>query len=157
MKKLYTAIIVFSLLQSYSFAQNDSSGLDINNLTLEELMNIEVKIITKKAITIRDNPAIITVITEGEIQRSGARDLKEVLELFVPGFQFGSDVEGAIGISVRGMWAFEGKLLLMFNGLECNEEMFANVIVGGHYPVDIIKKIEISRGPARLYMAVMPA
>lgn len=147
MKKLYTAIIVFSLLQSYSFAQNDSSGLDVYNLTLEELMNIEVKIITKKAITIRDNPAIITVISEGEIQRSGARDLKEVLELFVPGFQFGADVEGAIGISVRGMWAFEGKLLLMFNGLECNEEMFANVIVGGHYPVDIIKKIEISRGP----------
>lgn len=145
MKKIYLFFFFIIISSSLINAQSDSTN--IYDLSLEDLMNMEVKIITKKAVPIRENAAIITVISEQDIQNSGLRDLKSVLEFFVPGFQFGSDVEGAIGLSVRGMWAFEGKLLLMIDGLESNEEMFANLLFTNHYSVDNIKKIEISRGP----------
>ena len=147
-----TKIFILFITILFSFiklnAQQDTTNLDeLWEMSLEELMQLEVKIITKKALPIRETPAIITVISEEEIQNSGLRDLKEILELFVPGFQFGVDVEGAVGISVRGMWATEGKVLLMIDGLECNEEMFSNTFFINHYTVDNIKKVEISRGP----------
>ena len=50
-------------------------------------------------------------------------------------------------MSVRGIWAFEGKTLLMIDGIEMNEEMFSTLMFGNHYTVDNIEKIEISRGP----------
>ena len=117
------------------------------DMSLEELLNVKVEVSTKKAVSLHETPSIVTVVTKEDIQKSGCRDLKEILELFVPGVQFGYDVEGVVGIGIRGMWAHEGKTLMLIDGTEMNEEMFANLFLGNHYNPDIIKKIEISRGP----------
>lgn len=145
MKKTYLFLVIFLLIYNFCFSQSDS--IDIYDLSLEELLQLEVKVLTKTGVTIRENPAVITVITSEDIKKSGARDLQEVFNIFVPAFQFGTDVEGAVGLGVRGLWAFEGKLLLMINGMECNEEMFATLLFGNHYQVENIDKIEIVRGP----------
>ena len=116
-------------------------------MSLEELMNVEVSVSTKKALSIRETPGIVTVINRQEILNSGARDLVDILTLFVPGITFGAEVEGAVGISMRGIWGNEGKILLMIDGQELNEEMFASMVYGNHYPADNIAKIEIIRGP----------
>ncbi|MBN1251402.1 MAG: TonB-dependent receptor plug domain-containing protein [Bacteroidales bacterium] len=147
MKKNLFIFLMLLLGSNVTFSQTDTIISDLFNLSLEELMNVEVEVVTKKALALRENPAIVTVISETDIQNSGARDIKEVFELFVPGFQFGVDVEGAVGMSVRGIWAFEGKTLLMIDGIEMNEEMFGSVMFGNHFTVDNVKKIEISRGP----------
>lgn len=113
---------------------------------LEKLINSLISVASKKPLNTRESPSIISLITADDIQKSGARDLIDVLRM-VPGFDFGCDVEGVVGIGVRGNWAHEGKVLVLIDGVEMNEILFATTQFGNHYPVDIIKRIEIIRGP----------
>ena len=117
------------------------------DMSIEELMNVEVTVASKKPVSIRQTPGIVTVITREDILNSGASDLLEILTIYVPGITFGVDVEGAVGIGMRGLWAHEGKVLLLIDGQEANEEMFATTVFGNHYPAEIIERIEIIRGP----------
>lgn len=116
------------------------------DMSLEDLMGIEVNVASMQSLTLRESPGIVTLITEEQIKSSGAQDLIEVLKL-VPGFDFGVDVEGVVGLAVRGNWAHEGKALLLIDGLEMNENLFSTLQFGNHYPIHDIKKIEIIRGP----------
>ncbi|OQA31104.1 MAG: Colicin I receptor precursor [Acidobacteria bacterium ADurb.Bin340] len=111
------------------------------------LLNTPVTVASKKAMTTREAPGIVTLITRDDILASGARDLKEVLNTLAPGFQFGADVQSVVGIAVRGAWAHEGKVLLLIDGQEMNETKYANSPFGGHFPIDQIARIEIIRGP----------
>ncbi len=120
---------------------------DIGVISLEDLLNIEISVASgKKALTTRESPGIVSVITAREIRNSGARDLVDILRL-VPGIEFGVDVWGITGISMRGNWAHEGKVLLMMDGQELNELAFSTNMLGSHYSVDQIQAIEIIRGP----------
>lgn len=151
MKRIFFLLI---LLASCSFAlkanepdknvaDHDTSFFD---LSLEQLMNIDVSVGSYKSLSPRESPGIITVITEDEIKLSGAHDIMDILKL-VPGFDFACDVEGVIGLGIRGNWAHEGKVLLLIDGQEMNEALYSTLQFGNHYPVEQIKKIEIIRGP----------
>jgi outer membrane receptor for ferrienterochelin and colicin len=113
---------------------------------LEELINSLISVSSKKAMNTRETPGIISLITEEEIKNSGARDLIDVLRL-IPGIDFGVDVEGVVGLGMRGNWANEGKILILLDGQETNEIMFASSQLGNRFPIDLIKRIEIIRGP----------
>jgi outer membrane receptor for ferrienterochelin and colicin len=122
-------------------------GMSLADMSLEQLLQVKISVATKKALTPRETPSIVTLITREDIVNSGARDLVDVLTLLVPGVNFGSDVEGVVGIGLRGMWAHEGKILLLVDGQEQNEEQFATTQFGNHFPVNNIERIEIIRGP----------
>ncbi|HYG51712.1 MAG TPA: TonB-dependent receptor plug domain-containing protein [Flavobacteriales bacterium] len=158
-------IILFLSLSTQALAQEPDTTkkdtLDFYDMSLEQLLTLKahgvptemeallnslISVASKKPLSARESPSIITQVTEEEIRNSGARDLIDVLRL-VPGLDFGVDVEGVVGIGVRGNWAHEGKVLLLIDGQEMNEIMFATTQFGNHYPVDQIKKIEIIRGP----------
>ncbi|MBU0488446.1 MAG: TonB-dependent receptor plug domain-containing protein [Bacteroidetes bacterium] len=113
---------------------------------LERFINRLISVSAAKPLTQRTSPNIITLITEDEIRKSGARDLIDVLRL-VPGFHFAQDLNGNVGIGLRGNWATEGKMLVMVDGMEINEYYTAHLYFGNHLPVDLIKRIEIIRGP----------
>jgi len=119
---------------------------DMFDLTLEELMEIEVNVATgEKTLTLRESPGIVTVITEEEIQNSGARDLIDALRL-VPGIESGVDVYGTVGLTMRGSSGFD-KVLIMLDGQEMNEPGFASTSLGNRFILDQVKRIEIIRGP----------
>ena len=113
---------------------------------LESLVNSLIAVASKKPLSSRESPSIVSLVTAEEIKNSGARDLIDVLRM-VPGFDFGVDVEGVVGIGTRGCWAHEGKILLLIDGQEMNEMLYASTQFGNHYPIDQIKRIEIIRGP----------
>jgi outer membrane receptor protein involved in Fe transport len=145
--KKWLALGLFFLIAFSAKGQDKEEEKDIFNLSLEELLNLEVSISTKTATNIRNTPGILTVITSDEIKQSGAKGIIELFQLYVPGFDFGVDVEGVIGMGVRGIWAHEGKVLFMINGLEMNDGMFATVPFGNHFPLDNVERIEVIRGP----------
>ncbi len=149
MKKIILTLLV-ATANFFAFAQKgipeSADSTSFFNLSLEELLNVEISVASKKALTLRESPGIVTLITEDEIKNSGANDLMDVLSM-VPGLHFGVDVEGAVGIGVRGNWGHEGKVLLLIDGQEMNELLFSTLQFGEHYPIDQIKKIEIIRGP----------
>ncbi len=121
--------------------------VDVLGLSLEDLLNLKVSVSTKQSTKIRETPGIVTVITDEEIQQSGARDIIDLFQLLVPGFDFGVDVEGVVGAGVRGLWAHEGKVLFMIDEQEVNEGMFGTVQLGNHFSLENIQRIEIIRGP----------
>ena len=157
------ACIIFS---NNNFAQQDSAlvkkdSLDYYDMSLDQLMNLKshglpseleafvnslIAVASKKPINLRESPSVTTLITKEEISKSGARDLIDVLRL-VPGIDFGVDIEGVIGIGMRGNWANEGKVLVLLDGQEMNEIISAGNMFGNHYPIEQIKKIEVIRGP----------
>ncbi|SDC15494.1 TonB-dependent receptor plug domain-containing protein [Williamwhitmania taraxaci] len=131
-------------------AQSDTTLLEGSrffDLTLEQLMNVQVDVATRSSENIREAAGVVTVVTNAEMLKAGTRDLKEVLSTFVPGMDFGIDVEGVVGVGFRGIWGNEGKVLLLVDGLEVNEDLFATLQWGNHYPVDMIERVEVIRGP----------
>ena len=113
---------------------------------LEKLINSLIGVASIKPLTGRESPSIVSLVTEEEIKNSGARDIMDILNL-IPGFDFGVDVEGVVGLGMRGNWAHEGKILILLDGQEMNEGLFGTTQFGNHFPIDQIKKIEVIRGP----------
>lgn len=150
MKTLITNLVfVFAFFQ-ISQAQENADTVktaDLYEMSLEELLNVKIEVATKKETSLRENPAVVTVINQEDIRMSGARDLQELFTLLVPGFQFIVDVEGVVGLGIRGLLAHEGKHLFMIDGMDINEEMFATVVYGNHFSLDMVERIEIIRGP----------
>lgn len=123
-----------------------SASAEIGELTLNDLLAPAVAVASKKSLSSRETPSIVTVVTGEDIAASGARDLVDVLRS-VPGFVVATDVQGVLSLGVRGMWAQEGKVLLMVDGQEMNEIFYSGLALGPHIPLEHVKQIEIIRGP----------
>jgi outer membrane receptor for ferrienterochelin and colicin len=119
---------------------------EMEDVSLEELLNTGVMVASKATRALRSSPGIITVITRDEIRASGARDLMDVLS-FVPGIYFGADVLGVVGAGMRGNWGHEGKILILLDGQELNENLYGSTPFDNLIPVSIIERIEVIRGP----------
>ena len=141
-------VIAFATLAHLQLMAQDTTPetIDFADMTLEELMNIEMTVASTKALSPRESPGVVTLITSDQIERTGARDLIDVLRM-VPGFEFAVDVQGIVGVGLRGNWGHEGKILILLDGQETNERLYATSQLGHHFPVSQIDRIEIIRGP----------
>jgi outer membrane cobalamin receptor len=114
--------------------------------SLEDLMNTEIKVASPIASTVRRAPGVISVFDRAAIQASGATTLQEFISL-VPGFHIGSDIAQTLGLGFRGIWGHEGKILVLIDDFEYNELAYSTFIMGDRFPLSLIEKIEIVRGP----------
>jgi outer membrane receptor protein involved in Fe transport len=138
--------LVACLIAAPTAARAGGDEPDLGALSIEELMQVPVEVATRAPELQHEAPGVVTVITREEIIRSGARDLIDVLHL-VPGFAFGIDVGGVVGVGFRGHWGMEGKVLLLLDDQKLNEPLFLTTQFGNHIPVEHIERIEIIRGP----------
>lgn len=145
---LFFLFAYFFLPDIYTKAENEVAGSIATEEGLEYLLlqDIPIVVASLKPLNVRTSPGIISIVTSEDIARSGARDLIDILRL-VPGFYFAEDIENVVDIGIRGSWAHEGKVLMLLDGQELNEDLYSNLFFGNHYPVDLIEKIEIIRGP----------
>ncbi|MGL1935483.1 MAG: TonB-dependent receptor plug domain-containing protein [Fibrobacterales bacterium] len=144
-----TLLVTTSLMgqELDSIRVEDVSLDDLIEMDLDALMNLSINVASGGlALTQRESPGIITVVTSEEIKRRGLRDLKEILQ-FVPGFEFLLDLQGVRSVAIRGNWASEGKVLLLIDGIDVNDEMYASIAFGQHFSADMIERVEIIRGP----------
>jgi len=121
-------------------AQEPSGG------PLDELLNAKVQIATKRTQRVDEAPSIVSVITRADIERYGWRELGEILRA-LPGFDFGNDGTALIGLAERGIWAHEGKALLLVDGVMVSPLHNDNINYPGSYPAELIDRVEIIRGP----------
>ncbi|MEZ4829633.1 MAG: TonB-dependent receptor plug domain-containing protein [Bacteroidia bacterium] len=91
---------------------------------------------------------VTTRITWEEIRHSGARDLTDVLRL-VPGFDFAVGEEGRLGTGLRGVWG-EGRIRVEIDGQLVNDLFTGGLSLGNHFPVALIREIEIVKGPVSM-------
>jgi outer membrane cobalamin receptor len=120
----------------------------IEQVDLADLLehDAEVTVASSKGARLRDSPGVVTVMERDEILQLGARDLAELLP-FVAGFDLATDVFGVTGASFRGLWGYEGKILILVDGIEVNETSYGSVALFAHYSLDDVERVEFLRGP----------
>ncbi len=145
--------VVFSALgfASLAFSQEPAGGVvapgaDIAALSLDDLLAQPIEVASHRAESAREAAGVVTVLTREEIVASGARDLSDLLWL-VPGFTQNLDVENVTGLSVRGVWSYEGKVLLLVDGVDMTDLLYGVNPLGLHYLTSNIERLEIIRGP----------
>src|SRR5690348_10224157 len=99
MKNIALKMILVVLAGKTLYGQ--SSPQDLAQLKLEDLMNIEVTSVSKKEQKISKTASAIFVITSGDIVRSGANNIPDLLRM-VPGVEVAQINSSKWAISIRG-------------------------------------------------------
>lgn len=118
------------------------------DLSLEELMQVEVTLVSRVPERRFDAPAAVFVLTHEDIRRSGASSLPEVLRL-VPGVHVARMDSKTWAISARGFnGQFSRKLLVLIDGRSVYTPVFSGVFWDVQdVPLEDIERIEVVRGP----------
>ncbi len=124
------------------------SGSDLTELSLEDLMNIEVTSVSKKSQRLADAPAAVFVITQEDIRRSGVTSIPEALRM-VPGLQVARINANTWAITARGFnGRFANKLLVLMDGRSVYTPIFSGVFWDVQDTLmEDIDRIEVIRGP----------
>lgn len=118
------------------------------DLSLEELVRLDVTAVSRKAQKLSDTPAAVTVLSAADIQRSGARSLPEALRE-VPGVIVAQIGSGRWSVGVRGgEGRFSNKLMVQIDGRSVYGPLFSGVFWEA---LDVVladvERIEVIRGP----------
>ncbi len=127
-------------------AQEDSA--DFAELSLEELMDIEVYSVSKRAQSLHDSAAAIYVLAQDDIRRTGATSIPELLR-WVPGMEVAHIDANTWAITARGFNdRFANKLLVLIDGRSVYTPLFAGVYWDVQDTLlEDIDRIEVIRGP----------
>jgi iron complex outermembrane receptor protein len=121
---------------------------DLKRLSLEELLNIEVSVVTREPEPVGTAAAAVSVITQDDIRRSGVTTIADALAL-ADGVNVARFNSGTWAITARG---FNGgtpnKLLVMVDGRNAFSPFFTGVFWNTiDYVLADIDRIEVIRGP----------
>ena len=121
---------------------------DLGDLSLEELANIQVTSVSKRAESLSDAAASIFVITDTDIRRSGATTLPEVLRL-APNLQVARVDARNYAITARGFNnPLENKLLVLIDGRTVYSPLFSGVYWDAQDVVlEDVARVEVISGP----------
>jgi len=118
------------------------------NLSIEELLNVEVTSVSKKKERKQDAAAAIYVLTQDDIRRSGALNIPDLLRT-VPGIEVARLDANAWSITSRGFGGiFANKLLVLIDGRSVYTPLFSGVYWEHQNVVlEDVERIEVIRGP----------
>lgn len=125
-----------------------STGASLLDLSLEELMQVTVTTVSKKAQRLDETAAAVFVISSEDIRRSGASNVPEALRL-APGVQVAAMGHNKWSVSIRGFNnRFDNKLLVLVDGRAIYNPAFSGVFwEHNDIPMENIERIEVIRGP----------
>lgn len=121
---------------------------DLTQLSLEQLMEIEVTTVARKKQDLGNTAAAIYVLTAEEIRSAGATSIPEALRL-VPGLEVAQVDSSKWAVSSRGFnGLFANKMLVMIDGRSIYTPLFAGVFWDVQdLLLEDIDRIEVVRGP----------
>ena len=120
----------------------------LKKLAFEELFNIEITTVSRRAERLVDAASAIQIITAEEIRRSGATSLPEALRL-ASNLQVAQINSYNWAISARGFNAVTAdKLLVLIDGRTVYTPLFSGVFWDAqHVMLEDIQRIEVISGP----------
>jgi iron complex outermembrane recepter protein len=120
----------------------------LKQLSLEQLMDIEVTSVSKRPEKLTETASAIQVITGEAIRRSGATSLPEALRL-APNLQVAQVNSSQWAISARGFTnVLSNKLLVLIDGRTVYTPLYAGVFWDvQNPPLEEIDRIEVISGP----------
>lgn len=150
-KRSVVFILIFFIFIRLNAQQPDSvSAQKLFDLSLEDLMNIEIVSATQKAQNITEAPSVITLITSTQIKERGYLSVAEALnsiagiDIIKDHYQPNAGIRGVNG----GLRSWSRLFKVMVDGqsmsLRSNSD---NYLDASFIPIEAIDKIEIIRGP----------
>jgi len=143
-------LAVAALLATFPVrADSDSSTLErLRGLSIEQLMNVKVTSVARRPQELLRTAAAVQVITNEQIQRSGATSIPEALRL-ADNLEVAQKNSHDWGISARGFNTdLANKLLVMIDGRSVYTPLFSGVFWDDQdYLLKDIDRIEVISGP----------
>ena len=144
-------IILFLIISTKIFSQDQLSAERLVKLSLEELLNLEVTIASKSLEQQSNAPGIISVLSKDEIKRFGGTTLRDILERVPSLISSGANYSNRTTIAVRGDQVRQnsGHVLFLINGRPVREIQEGGVSseLLESFPTNIIENIEVIKGP----------
>lgn len=137
------ALLLDAVLAAQAHAREST---DLFELSLTELMDIQVDTASNLSSSWRSQPGIITLFDTADMRAMGARTLRDVL-LHIPGVSLGMDTQNTVNLVARGNWAFEGKIQYLINDMPVNDLIYGTFPLPPNFPVEQLERIEVLRGP----------
>lgn len=121
---------------------------DLFEMSIEDLLSIQVTSVSKKEQNLTDSAAAIFVITNDELRRSGVTSVPEALRM-VPGINVARIDSSKWAVTSRGFnGRFANKLLVLIDGRSVYSKTFSGVYWEEHsLMLENIDRIEVIRGP----------
>jgi iron complex outermembrane recepter protein len=140
-------LMAAGLFLSAALAQQARSP-DLADLSLEELANLEITSVSRRAERLADAPASVFVITGEDIRRSGATSLPEALRL-APNLEVARVDARQYAISARGFNnTIANKLLVLIDGRTVYTPLFSGVFWDAQDVfLEDVDRIEVISGP----------
>ncbi len=145
--RVFTAFTLMTVLAMGGARAQDED--DLLDMSLEDLMNLEVTSVSKKAERLQDVASAIYVVSSDDIMKSGATNLHEVLRT-VPGYWGVQDEYSSVYATIRNSPVenvFPGTVLYLLDGTPIQDLMgstfsFQNFDI----PLEEIDRIEVIKG-----------
>ncbi len=151
MQLLRLGLLIISAIFSYvnlAFAANKQKDNPLLDLSIEELMKVEVTSVSKRAEKLTEVASAVFVITQDDIRRSGATSIPEALRM-APGVEVARIGTDKWAINIRGFnGRFADKLQVLMDGRSVYNPLFAGVQWEQQDTLmEDIERIEVIRGP----------
>jgi iron complex outermembrane receptor protein len=129
-------------------AAQEAVAQDLKRLSLEELLNLEVTVVTRQPESISTAAAAVTVITRDDIRRSGVTTIADAIAM-ADGMSVARFNSGTWAITTRGFnGSTPNKLLVMVDGRNAFSPFYTGVFWNTlDYVLEDIERIEVTRGP----------
>lgn len=148
--RIWVTTCIGTLLLACTISGAAPAPLDLTNLSLEDLMNVEVTTASKKPERLAKSPAAVFVIDSEDIYRYGYRTLSDALQSII-GFYTSTDRSYDYA-GVRGYMRpsdYNTRILLLIDGHRINDPMYDMAPIGEDFPIDMesVNHIEVVKGP----------
>ncbi|NNL67640.1 MAG: TonB-dependent receptor [Myxococcales bacterium] len=144
-------IVLLAGLVAAPAALGGTPAANLADLSLEELLDLEITTASKRAESLSESPSFTHVITREEIRSHGYRTVAEALSgivgLYATNVDHVWDGVGVRGFAVSG--DYSTRVLVLIDGQRLNEPMGDSPSLGEEIPLDIegIERIEVVKGP----------
>lgn len=141
------AALMIGAVAAGAFAQGQVPA-GLAQMSIEELMKIDVTSVSRKPERAVDIAAAVYVITQEQIRRSGLTTIPDLLRM-APGVDVAQVNANKWAVSVRGFNAvYANKLLVLIDGRSIYTRIFSGVVWDSvNLPLDDVDRIEVIRGP----------
>jgi len=141
-------LLIIWPLSVWADVQTGAETGKLIDLSLEELLQVKVTTFSRHPTALSRTPAAIFVMSQTDIQRSGARTIPDLLRM-VPGVEVAQLDANTWAVTARGSnGIFANKLLVLMDGRTLYNPMFSGVY-WELQDTDLasIERIEVIRGP----------
>jgi outer membrane receptor protein involved in Fe transport len=146
----FAALVLFTLTTTVNAQAPSSLKQDLNNASLEQLLELEVTTASKIAHQVSDSPSAVSIVTADDIKDYGYRTLAEILNS-MRGLSITNDRSyeflGGRGYSSPG--EYSGRIMLLIDGVQVNDNVYNQSYFGndGLIDTELIDRVEYVSGP----------